>query len=247
MRGMAKALGAGVLLVASALSAHAEIVIDRTRVIYPTDAREVTLTLQNEAEGPRLVQLWIDQGDGQQSPELTDVPFTFNAPIVRIEAGKRSAPRLFLDADSREGLPNDRESLYWLNVLSIAPSAEKQEAVGNVQFAFRTRIKLFLRPASLKAPINEAPGKLQWRRAGHEAVHVSNPGPYHVTLSSITWHDQAGALSTDDPPMLGPFESARVTLSRTGPASSDPRLLTFTTLDDLGYSQSHQAAVAADD
>ncbi|MGY1951544.1 fimbrial biogenesis chaperone [Pseudomonas pergaminensis] len=247
MVGMCKALGAGALLVAVALSAHAEIVIDRTRVIYSTEAKEVTFKLQNEADGPRLVQMWIDQGDVQQSPEVTDVPFTFNPPIARIEAGKSMAPRLFLDAAGREQLPNDRESLYWLNVLSIAPSAEKQEEGGNIQFAFRTRIKLFLRPPSLPVPVNQAPGKLQWRHAGQGVVHVSNPGPYHVTLSSISWHDRTGVFSTDDPPMLAPFESAQVALSREGQAPSRPPLLSFTTLDDLGHTQTHQASVAAND
>lgn len=244
MAGGGRKLSAGVLLIATALSAHAEIVIDRTRVIYPAAAREVTVSLHNEADGPRLVQLWIDQGDAERSPEVTDVPFTITPPITRMEAGKHIALRLFFNAAGHEPLPTDRETLYWLNVLGIPPSAEAQDEAGKIHLAFRTRIKVFLRPASLRPAIDDAPGTLQWRRAGDSSVHVTNPGPYHVTLSSITWTHPAGEFSTDDPPMLGPFESATVSLSRVSNAAANTRMLGFTTLDDLGNTQSHRAPIA---
>lgn len=246
MAGAWHRLSAGVLLIAAALSAHAEIVIDRTRVIYTGGAREVTVNLKNEADGPRLVQLWIDQGDVQREPEVTDVPFTITPPITRMDAGKGAALRLFFNATGHEPLPTDRESLFWLNVLGIPPSGEAQEdTAGQIHFAFRTRIKLFLRPASLRPAANEAPGALQWRAAGDSSVHVTNPGPYHVTLTSITWAHPTGEFSTDDPPMLGPFASATVPLSKTGNAPPSKQQLAFTTLDDLGNTQSHQAVVAA--
>ncbi len=42
---------------------QAEIVIHGTRVIYPSDAREVTLQVSNNGSKPALVQAWIDEGD----------------------------------------------------------------------------------------------------------------------------------------------------------------------------------------
>jgi len=43
-----------------ATATHAEIVIHGTRVIYPSDASEVTLQLSNNGSKPALVQAWID-------------------------------------------------------------------------------------------------------------------------------------------------------------------------------------------
>ncbi len=47
----------------AAPAAQAEIVIHGTRVIYPSDAREVTLQVSNNGSKPALVQAWIDEGD----------------------------------------------------------------------------------------------------------------------------------------------------------------------------------------
>lgn len=42
-----------------ATASHAEIVIHGTRVIYPSDAREVTLQLSNNGSKPALVQVGL--------------------------------------------------------------------------------------------------------------------------------------------------------------------------------------------
>lgn len=43
----------------------ASVVLDATRVIYPEDKSEVTVRMTNEGEQPKLVQVWIDDGDKQ--------------------------------------------------------------------------------------------------------------------------------------------------------------------------------------
>ena len=101
--------------------ARGEIVIDSTRVIFPMERREVTLKLKNEAPDPRLVQVWIDEGDPQVQAEYSDVPFTISPPILRMEAGKSAALRVAYQAAQGLGVPTDKESVYWLNVLGIRP------------------------------------------------------------------------------------------------------------------------------
>ena len=55
-------------------AAHAGVVIDGTRHIYPQQRREITLRLTNDDQrAPRLVQVWLDQGDPAQDPR---VPFS---------------------------------------------------------------------------------------------------------------------------------------------------------------------------
>ncbi|WP_162873694.1 fimbrial biogenesis chaperone, partial [Klebsiella pneumoniae] len=53
---------------------------------------------------------------------------------------------------SGNGLPQDKETLLWINVQEIPP-APKQENV--LQVAVRTRIKLFYRPVALKTTLDE--------------------------------------------------------------------------------------------
>ena len=53
---------------------QAEIVIHGTRVIYPSDAREVTLQVSNNGSKPALVQAWIDEGDPKSTPDQSKSP-----------------------------------------------------------------------------------------------------------------------------------------------------------------------------
>ena len=52
-----------------------------------------------------------------------------------------------------EGLPSDRESLFWLNIMEIPL---KVEDPNSVQFAIRQRLKLFYRPPALLGGSAEA-------------------------------------------------------------------------------------------
>jgi hypothetical protein len=51
------------------VGAHASVVINGTRVIYPSDEREVTVKLSNEGSLPALVQAWLDDGDPRALPQ----------------------------------------------------------------------------------------------------------------------------------------------------------------------------------
>ena len=70
---------------------QAEIVIHGTRVIYPSDAREVTLQVSNNGSKPALVQAWIDEGDPYTGP--IKVPFMIAPPIFVL---KQRKVRLFV-------------------------------------------------------------------------------------------------------------------------------------------------------
>lgn len=73
-----------------------------TRVIYPANAREVTLELTNKGSTPSLVQVWIDAGDRRIRPGAEALPFLVTPPITRIEAQRGQSLRL---AYVGQGLP----------------------------------------------------------------------------------------------------------------------------------------------
>ncbi|MFW2746387.1 fimbria/pilus periplasmic chaperone, partial [Acinetobacter baumannii] len=141
----------------AAPAAQAEIVIHGTRVIYPSDAREVTLQVSNNGSKPALVQAWIDDGNAKSTPDEANVPFIITPPISRVEPSKGQTLRITALPNASQ-LNQNKESVFWLNVLDIPPRPEGKKQENNevltnnfLQLAIRSRIKFFYRPVSLKA------------------------------------------------------------------------------------------------
>ena len=103
-----------------ATAANAEIIIHGTRVIYPSDAREVTLQLSNNGSKPALVQAWIDEGDPKSTPDQSKVPFMITPPISRVEPTKSQTLRITALPNALQ-LDQKQETVFWLNVLDIPP------------------------------------------------------------------------------------------------------------------------------
>lgn len=64
-------------------------------------------------------------------------------PLFRLGAGQENNLRILRTGGN---LPEDRESLYWMNIKSIPSTTEKQDNVNTLQIAVKTRIKLIYRP-----------------------------------------------------------------------------------------------------
>lgn len=131
------------LLAVTALPAWSGVYIFGTRVIYPAAEKEVTVQLMNKGDRSALVQAWIDDGDTQTPPEKLNVPFLLTPPVVKVNGNTGQQLKIkFLKAN----LPQDRESLYYLNVLDIPPNADTDAGTNKLKFALQNRIKLIYRP-----------------------------------------------------------------------------------------------------
>lgn len=169
--------------------------------------------MHNQGLSPVLVQSWIDDGRQDADPDQIAVPFVVSPPIARADAGKGQALRI---AYTHEPLPQDRESVFWLNILEIPAKASGGTDGNRLQFAFRNRLKLFFRPEGLPDNANAAPARLVWsivRDAAGEgyALKADNPTPYYVSLLSVTI-DEGHSPRQIDAPMLAPFDSATLPL-----------------------------------
>ena len=212
--------------------AQAEIILHGTRVVYPSNAREVTMQVSNNGDKPSLVQAWVDTGDAKSTPDKSNAPFMITPPIFRVEPNSSQALRIAA-LPATQGLSQTQESVFWLNVLDIPPkvsSTVSEAAPDNfMQLAIRSRIKLFYRPAALKDEANEAPGKLQWRLGGQN-LQVKNPTPCHVSMTAV--YQLKGEQKTDLLPqglMLAPFEEKNIALANH--ASSQ---FSFIAINDYG-------------
>lgn len=179
--------------------ALANIVITGTRVIYPAGDKEISVKVNNKGKGPVLIQSWIDNGDVNATPDTIRVPFIINPPMNRVDAAKGQTLRISYTGTS--SLPSDRESIFWLNVLEIPPSNMKEADINKMQVAFRSRIKLFYRPAALKEDSTKAAESIKWETNRGQLTAVNN-SPYHITLLGVRAENSKIEGSGD---MVAPF------------------------------------------
>lgn len=222
-----------------ALSAHASVIIVGTRVVYPGGARDVAVRLLNRGDRPALIQAWIDRGDPDSKPDAVSVPFSLNPTLVRIDPDKGQVLRLVYTG---EPLPQDKESVFWLNTLEIPPKPAAGENANYLQFALRTRIKLFYRPKQIKSEQRDAITSVQWRllRDGDKwLLEAKNPSPYFISFTGASIRADAKAadsLATAAVKMVAPGETERFALTdvKPGMTTGSQMLLRSETIDDYG-------------
>lgn len=163
-------------------SSLASVVLSGTRVIYPSDAKEVSVKINNVGPSPVLLQSWIDNGDPNAKPAAIKVPFVLTPPMNRVEQGKGQTLRISYAGGS---LPMDKESVFWLNVLEVPAKSEAKTNENRLQMAFRTRIKLFYRPAGLQGNANDASKAVTWNTQGGK-VQATNPTPFYVNFVNLS-------------------------------------------------------------
>lgn len=209
-------IGIGVACALLAGSAHASVTIGGTRVVYPLEQREVTVKLDNDSKAPSLVQVWIDDGNTDAKPGEIKVPFVITPPIFRMDAKKAQTLRVMYTG---EPLPQDRESVYWLNVLDIPPKAGSAPDANTLSLAYRTRIKIFVRPGKLPGKPEDAAAQLNWKIAASadgkgQAVSVSNPTPYYVSFSEIDVESSGHTFRNEQGGMVAPRTSAILPIAK---------------------------------
>ncbi len=173
------------LLTATCSQTIASVVITGTRLIYPADEKEITVSLNNNGEQPVLVQAWMDSGDPLSNASEAVAPFVLSPPVFRMDPKAVQSLRVIFTAAD---LPKDKESIFWFNLLEI-PSLPSEAVTANMlQMAFRSRIKVFYRPPSLTEGASKSFEKVQWRvvQEGKSfRLQAHNPSAFHVTITSL--------------------------------------------------------------
>ncbi len=222
-------------------SLHAEIILHGTRVIYPAEAREVTLQLSNTGAAPSLIQAWIDEGDPKSTPDQSKAPFIITPPISRVNTNKGQALRITA-LPNAASLSKTQETLFWLNVLDIPPKPESaavntDSPENYLQLAIRSRVKLFYRPSGLEQ-VALAPAKIQWVRDGSQ-LKIKNPTAFYITLNSIQ-QEQAGKTFNliSDGLMLKPNSEEILILK-----SLEQSKMIFTIINDYGGTSEYELKI----
>ena len=187
---------------------YAGVTLTGTRIVFIEGQKEKIVRTSNKGEKPALVQVWVDDDQSAAQGSMLETPFMAIPPLFRMEPGKGQSIRVrYLG----QALPKDRESIFWFNLLEIPPNLGEEAPSERLSLAFKTRIKLFYRPASLKESSAEQGDKLQWKKGKNGELVVANPTPYYLSFYSVELsagdRTQKIALS-----MINPFSEEKVTL-----------------------------------
>lgn len=180
-------------LISTTQYASAGVIVGGTRVIYNAAQKETSIAVRNpEKTTPYLMQSWVENASPTDSSKA---PFIITPPLFRLDAGQENTLRIVRTGGQ---LPEDRESLFWLNIKSI-PSSSKAET-NQLQISVKTRIKLIYRPASLAANAPESYKRLTFSRQGNQ-LQVTNPTAYQIAFYSV----KVGGVEIKEPGSITPF------------------------------------------
>ncbi|MFL9583932.1 fimbria/pilus periplasmic chaperone [Stenotrophomonas sp. AB1(2024)] len=225
-------------------AAHAGTQIVGTRVVYGAAERDVSVRVLNTGDSPRLLQAWVDSGNERETAETTTAPFLVTPPVSRVEPGKGQSLRLMFTGST--SLPQDRESVFWLNVVEVPPRPEAAdgESSNHLQFAVRTRIKIFYRPKTLQGDPVTAVDQLTWRmvrKDGQMALECTNNTPFNVSFGDVRLK---GAPDKTSDATGGGMCPAKGTQAFPVAGGNDSGRLTFRSIDDYGAFKDGEAAYA---
>lgn len=204
-------------LLLTAVTAHAGVIINGTRLVYQGEKKESSIGISNPDDIDYLVQSGVDTG----LKKAGKAPFLITPPLFRLNAKEDNVLRVVRTGGN---MPEDRESLYWLNIKAI-PSSRHEEGVNTLQIAINTRIKLLYRPTSIKGKPEEVADKLEWHREGNDLV-VNNPTPFYMNFQSVTLNGQKVAKAT----WAVPDTSTRFAL----PANMSGNTVSWSVINDYG-------------
>lgn len=204
-------------------NAHSAIQALASRVIYDANYKAATLALKNNADKAYMVQSWLEAGEQSQSSPETKVPFVVTPPLVKIEPQKESILRFIY---AGQGLADDRESQFWINIQEIPPKPEKENIL---QLAVRTKIKLFYRPKQLDITLKDAVKELSWF-VKDKTLYVENKSPLFVTIGDLRLDKQQTVQMNLDQDMVAPFSSIAVLKG----VPADLRSLQYTYISEYG-------------
>lgn len=180
------------------LSHAAGIQIGRTRIIYNAEKKEIALPLVNKDNAlPWLIQSWTDTGD-----EKTRGPFIVTPPLFRLDAQKEQSLRI---AWNGSPLPEDRESLFYMNIRTIPATAKEDSDKNMLRLIYKTRLKLFWRPAGIAGTARETCKNLHFRQQNREVI-IINDGAFYSVFDSL----QLGNTPLPKADLVAPF--SRVSL-----------------------------------
>ncbi|VEI61066.1 molecular chaperone [Serratia rubidaea] len=220
----------GALLAGSAM---ASVVMLNTRVIYPADAQSQTVQFTNQGDIPYVMQMWTDVNNPSSTPENADGPFVTVPALFRVEPKSGQSVRLVFTG---KDLPQDRESVFYLNSAQIPPKNAVSGAENQMLVVLRNRVKIFYRPKNLPGSADGVGGQLRFslrQQGGQWRLNAYNDSSYYASVigAAVQVGNRAVPFKTD---MIAPRSQANWPLLQRTLSPAGAQKVTFTLVNDYG-------------
>ncbi|VFS14142.1 Pili assembly chaperone [Enterobacter cancerogenus] len=140
------------------------------------------------------MQSWVS------NPDDTKAPFVVTPPVYKLQENRQTLLHIIYTGD-KNALPSDRETFFVANVKSVSALAPELKDKNTLQFAMKTRLKLFWRPSQLKeADALQAWEKIAFRRQGTQLI-AKNPTPFYVSFANWPSGAKPCPLLKPNPPL----------------------------------------------
>lgn len=159
-------------------TANAGVIIGGTRLIYNQDSSQSSISVNNPDNKPYLIQSWVSKSVNSDDNDNT---FVSTPPIFKLEPKSQNSVRIMYTG---KALPQDRESVFWLNIKSI-PSTDPN-AQNQLLITVNSKMKLFYRPSGLTGDPNIAYKDLEFTQKNGE-LKITNPSSYNISIYQISF------------------------------------------------------------
>ena len=211
----------------------ASVVMLKTRIIYPADAQSQTIQLTNNDSIPYVMQMWSDINNPASTPDTADGPFVVIPALFRIEPKTGQSVRLVFTG---KDLPQDRESVFYLNSVQIPPKNVAGAAENQMLVVLRNRLKIFYRPKNIVGSPEQVADQIHFslaQQAGQWVLTAKNDSGYYASLIKAV-----AVVGNKEIPfkteMLAPKSQASWKLEKNAQSPAGAQAVKFTLINDYG-------------
>lgn len=220
----------------------ASVVMLNTRVIFPGDAQSQTVQLTNNDSIPYVVQMWSDVNNPASTPDNADGPFVVVPALFRVEPKTGQSVRLMFTG---KDLPQDRESVFYLNSVQIPPKNIAGAAENQMTVVLRNRVKIFYRPKGIVGGPEKVAEQIRFslkQQGGQWVLTANNDSGYYASFikAAVMVGDKEVPFKVD---MIAPKSQASWKLEKGAISPAGAKKVSFTLVNDYGGHSRAQATL----
>lgn len=162
---------------------QSSIEINKDKFIFIESINQEIIEINNKTNNDYFIQSWITHYDKENSNEI---PFMITPPLFKIEKDETFSLKIFKTDKIKE---EDRETLYRINIKRIPILLSSDNNKNMLHVSVNSVYNLIYRPISIEKDAKDAYKKIEFLKNKNNEFIISNPTPYFITLSSISYDD----------------------------------------------------------
>lgn len=228
-------------LLSLSAAAWANFSVDTTRIVMQEGMPKEALVVTNLTDAPIVVCGFVDKGEDENycyQHQNVNQHFALLPNVFRIAAGSK---QLTYVVPKAPGLPEDRESFFWLNLTDyISPDFSE-----NNQYIHQ-RLKIFYRPYKIVGmdsmqALKQLSWKIDSRHSKGMNILIDNPSPFHASFAKISLlvKGKRVEIPTNKLDMVYPFDQKVIQFS----INASSATIEYELIDDYGSTHVNSAVV----